>query len=293
MIARALESAFSNWLTASVTGTSLAGVGIRHGIPDDALALPCVIVAAAGSALLEGGVRSGSVTSMDFSVMSAANSGAGWQTAHKNRTAALARLLDDSNTNAALASINAAQSNFTLYGWRLDELAGETAANIQTDTIRASVTAGDYTGAAPAGTANADPQDYSLRHEVEQIVSAHLATELPEAVTDDYDVSPHYSEDTVPPRRIVAMCSAAARPLPNHPRWTANVSVAVISPGEFATGHADVVELAAETLRTLVSQDLSSAKVAVYGLLESGHSINREDGRIIDTLGLTLHCIQN
>jgi hypothetical protein len=122
MIHRQLEAQFAARIEAARTGTALAGIPIRYAVPTDPLALPCVIVSAAGSELVEGGVRSASRVSMDFSVLTSANDGADWQTSHKNRVAALSRILDDTNTNTALAAINSAQTDLTLYGWHLVEL---------------------------------------------------------------------------------------------------------------------------------------------------------------------------
>jgi len=292
MIHRELESSFATWLISGVSGTSLSGIPIRHAVPADPLALPCVIVASAGAELLEGGVRAASRVSMDFSVMSAANGGAGWQTAHKNRVAALSRRLDDTNTNAALASINGAQTDFTLYGWHLVELAAEAEPNIQTDTVRISLIAGDRIGTTPTGP-TATPQNYSLRHEVEQIVGAHLGTELPSAVTDDYSVYPFYSETVVPERRIVAACLAAERPFPQLARWSAQVTIHVITQGIYATTHDESVRQVQDTLRDIVAQDYTSANVTVAGMLETGHTIDRSDNRIVDVLAVTLYCQQN
>jgi predicted secreted protein len=224
--------------------------------------------------------------------VSAANGGPGWQTAHKNRVAALSRRLDDTNTNAALASINGAQTDFTLYGWHLVELAAETEANIQTDTIRISLIAGDRIATSPTGP-TATPQNYSLRHEIEQIVSAHLGTELPSAVTDDYSVYPFYSETVVPERRIVAACLAAERPFPQLARWSAQVTIHVITPGIYATTHDEAVRQVQDTLHDIVAQDFTSANVTVAGMLETGHTIDRSDNRIVDVLAVTLYCQQN
>jgi hypothetical protein len=292
MIHRELESAFAAYVTANRAGTALSGIPVRHAVPSDALALPCVIVASASSELLEGGVRQATRATMDFSVMSAANSGAGWQTAHKNRVAALSRLLDDTNTNAAIAAINAAQANFTLYGWHLTELAGDTGPNLQTDTIRISLVAGDRIATTPTGR-TATPQNYSLRHEIEQIVSAHLGTELPDAVTDDYTVYPYYSETVAPPRRVVAACLSAERPFPQLARWSAQLTVHVITPGQSASTHDEAVTLVQETLRDIVAQDFTSANVTVAGMLETGHSVDSSDNRITDVLAVTLYCQQN
>jgi hypothetical protein len=293
MIHRQLEAQFAARIEAVRTGTALAGIPIRHAVPTDPLALPCVIVAAAGSELVEGGVRSASRVSVDFSVLTSANDGAGWQTSHKNRVAALSHILDDTNTNAALAAINAAQNDFTLYGWHLSELSGNTAPNIQTDTIGISAVAGDRIATAPTGPTSATPQTYSLRHEIEQIVSAHLGTELPGAVTDDYTVYPYYSETTAPPRRIVAACLSASRPFPQLARWQADATIHIITPGEYASTHDDVVEQVEETLRELVAQDFTSANVTVAGMLESAHSVDAANNRITDVLSVTLYCQQN
>jgi hypothetical protein len=293
MIHRQLEAQFAARIEAARTGTALAGIPIRHAVPTDPLALPCVIVSAAGSELVEGGVRSASRVSVDFSVLTSANDGAGWQTSHKNRVAALSRILDDTNTNTALAAINAAQTDFTLYGWHLVELSGNTAPNIQTDTIRISAVAGDRIATTPTGPTSATPQTYSLRHEIEQIVSAHLGTELPSAVTDDYTVYPYYSETTTPPRRIVAACLSASRPFPQLARWQADATIHIISPGEYASAHDEVVEQVEETLREIVAQDFTSANVTVAGLLESAHSVDTANNRITDVLSVTLYCQQN
>jgi hypothetical protein len=292
MLHRELEAAFSAYLTASRTGTALAGVPIRHAVPADALGFPCVIASAASAELLEGGVRQATRATMDFSVISAANAGAGWQAAHKDRVAALSRLLDDTNTNTALAAINAAQTDFTLYGWHLTELASDTAPNHQTDSIRISLVAGERINTSPAGP-TATPQNYSLRHEIEQIVSAHLGTELPGAVTDDYTVYPYYYETTVPPRRIVAACLSAERPFPQLARWSAQVTIHVITPGEYASTHDEAVTLVQETLRDIVAQDFTSANITVAGMLETGHSVDSSDNRITDVLAVTLYCQQN
>lgn len=292
MIHRELEGAFAAYITANRTGTALAGIPVRHAIPTDTLSLPCVIVEAASAELLEGGVREATRATMDFSVISAANSGAGWQAAHKDRVAALSRLLDDTNINAALAAINAAQTDFTLYGWHLTELASETAPNYQTDTIRISLVAGERINTTPTGP-TATPQNYSLRHEIEQIVSAHLGTELPGAVTDDYTVYPYYSETTAPARRIVAACLSAERPYPQLARWSASVTIHVITPGEYATGHDEVVTSVQETIRDIVAQDFTTANVTVAGMLETGHTVDRSDNRITDVLALTFYCQQN
>lgn len=293
MIHRQLEAQFAARIEAVRTGTDLAGIPIRHAVPTDPLALPCVIVAAAGSELVEGGVRSASRVSLDFSVLTSANDGAGWQTAHKNRVAALSRILDDTNTNASLVAINGAQSDFTLYGWHLSEISGNTAPNIQTDTIRISAVAGDRIATAPTGTTSATPQTYSLRHEIEQIVSAHLGTELPGAITGDYTVYPYYSETTAPPRRIVAACLSATRPFPQLARWQADATIHVITPGEYASTHDESVEQAQETLRDIVAQDFTSANVTVAGMLESAHSVDTNNNRITDVLSVTLYCQQN
>ena len=292
MIHREIESAFAAHIAANRTATALAGIPIRHAVPAEVLAFPCVIVAAAGSELLEGGVRSASRVSVDFSVVTAANSGAGWQASHKNRVAALSRLLDDTNTNTALAAINAAQSDFTLYGWHLTELASDTAPNFQTDTIRISLVAGERIATNPTGP-TATPQNYSLRHEIEQIVSAHLGTELPGTVTDDYTVYPYYSETTAPARRIVAACLSASRPFPQLARWSAQTTIHVITPGEYATGHDEAVEEVQDTLAAIVAQDFTTANVTVAGLLETGHTVERSDNRITDILSFTLYCQEN
>jgi len=293
MIHRELEAAFATRVSALRTGTALAGIDVRHGVPATDLAYPCVIIQASGAELIEGGVRNTSRINMDFSVVSAASQTAGWQTTHKNRTAALARILDDTNTNAALAAINTAQTDFTLYGWHLTELAGDTSANTQADTIRISAVAGDRIGTTPTGPTSATPQTYSLRHEIEQIVSAHLGTELPGAATDDYTVYPYYSESAVPPRRIVAACLSASRPFPQLARWQAEATIHIITPGEYATGHDEVVESVAATLRDIVAQDFTTANVTVAGMLEQGHSVDRADNRITDVLAVTLYCQQN
>ena len=292
MIHRELESAFAAYVTANRTGTALSGIPVRHAVPADALAFPCVIVASASAELLEGGVREATRATMDFSVISAANAGAGWQASHKDRVAALSRLLDDTNTNTALAAINTAQTDFTLYGWHLTNLNSESAANYQTDTIRISLVAGERIATSPTGPTST-PQNYSLRHEIEQIVSAHLGTELPGAVTDDYTAYPYYSETTAPPRRIVAACLSAERPFPQLARWSAQVTIHVITPGEYATGHDAVVTSVQETIRDIVAQDFTTANVTVAGMLETGHTVDRSDNRITDVLALTLYCQQN
>jgi len=293
MIHRELESSFAGWLAAGVSGTALAGIPIRHAVPSDPLGLPCVIVASAGAELLEGGVRSASRVSMDFSVMSAANEGTLWQTAHKDRVAALSRRLDDTNTGAALTAINSGQSNFTLYGWHLVELAGDTGQNMQSDIIRISLVAGARIATAPTGTTSATPQDYSLRHEIEQIVAAHLGTEIPEEVSAAYPVYPNYSESVITSRRIVAACLSAARPFPQLARWSAQATIHIITPAESAYTHDEAVAKVQTALRDLVAQDFTSANVTVAGMLETGHTVDRSENRIVDVLAVTLYCQQN
>jgi hypothetical protein len=292
MIHRELESAAAAALTAARAGTALAGVPVRHAVPTDPLGFPCVIVATASAELLEGGVRKATRATMDFSVISAASPDTGWQAAHKDRVAALSRFLDDTNTNTALAAINAGQTDFTLYGWHLTELASDTAPSHQTDTIRISLVAGERINTTPTGP-TATPQNYSLRHEIEQIVSAHLATALPSAVTDDYSVYPYYSEGAVPPRRIVAACLSATRPFPQLARWTAAATIHIVTPGEYATSHADAVKLVQESLRGIVANDFTTSSVTVAGLLESGHNADRTESRLTDVLSLNLYCQQN
>lgn len=293
MISRDLEGQLASWISSSSTGTDLAGINVRHAVPEDPLSYPCAIVVAASSELLEGGVRSASKVSLDVSVVSAANEGDGWQTAHKDRVAALARLLDDTNTSAALASINAAQSGFTLYGWSCVELSSETAPNHQIDGIRISAVAGDRSVSQPLGTTSASPQDYSLRHELETLVAAHLVEVLDSPVTEAYDVVPSYREDAAPAARIVASCKSANRTFPQHPRWAAQMSVAVVTPAEAATGHDEAVEAVQSAIRGLVAQDFTSSDVTIAGLLESGHTSDKSDKHIWDTLGFVLHCQQN
>lgn len=293
MISRDLEGHLAAWISSASTGTDLEGVVVRHAVPEDPLAYPCVIVVAANSDLLEGGVRSASKVSLDVSVVSAANEGDGWQTAHKDRTAALARLLDDTNTNAAIASINAAQSGFTLHGWSCVEISSETAPNHQIDGMRISAVAGDRAVSQPLGTNSAEPQDYSLRHELEMLVAAHLLEALDSAVTDAYNVVPSYYEDAAPAARIVAACKSAARTFPQLPRWAAQMSVAVVTPGWEATVHDETVEAVQSAIRNLAAQDFTSSDVTIAGLLESGHTSDKSDKHIWDTLGFVLHCRQN
>jgi hypothetical protein len=293
MIARELETHLANWLISGVSGTSLSGVSIRHAVPADPLVMPCVVVANAGSDLIEGGVRSGSRVTMDFSVMSSANGGAGWQTAHKNRVAALSTRLDDTNTNAAIVYVNAAQADLTLYGWNLVELEGNAAPNIQTDTIRISTVAGDRIATSPSGPTSASPQTYSLRHEIEQIVAAHLQAELPSGVTDYYTVYPQYAETALPAQRIVVSCLSATRPFPQLARWSANVTIEVVTPGESATTHQGVTKDVSATLRQILAQDFTSANVTVAGMIDTGHSSDRSDNKLADLLNLTLYCQQN
>lgn len=292
MIYRDLETAFANHVTAARTGTALAGVPIRHAVPEDALGFPCVVVASNSAELVEGGVRAASRVTLEFAVISAPNEGTGWQANHKARVAALSRLLDDTNTAAALASINVAQSDFTLYGWNLTELSAETAASHQIDTIRLSAVAGDRVATTPTGTSGT-PQNYSLRHELEEVVASYLAAELPEAVTDDYAVYPFYSETTAPARRIVVACQSAARSFPQLARWQAAVSVHVITPGEYATGHDTIVKAVEEEWRNIVAHDFTTANVTVAGLLETGHTTERESSHLSDVLAADLFCQQN
>jgi len=290
MIHRAFETSFAAWLTASRTGTALAGIDVRSGIPSDELGFPAVLVVASGADLVEGGVRGASMVNLDVSVASAAVEGGTWRTTHKNRTAALAKLLDDTNTNAALTAIQANQTTFTLFGWSLVELAAETEANIQMDTIRVRACAGDRLGSAASGTVNGDPQDFSFRHEIESIVTTYLAAELPEAVLDDYTPVPAYNDAALSPRRIVVSCPSADRAIPQTPRWRARLVVDIHSPAEYGSAHPAIAASIEEAMRSMPAGDFSSASVAVDGLLETGHSVDLRESRATDTLTLTLDC---
>jgi len=288
MIHREIEEAFANWISAGVSGTSLAGVSIRHGVPATDLALPCVIVQANGSEVLEGGARAGSRIDLDLSVISAASNAAGWQTAHKNRVAALTRRVDDTNTNTALASINAAQSDFTVYGWAISELSSETNPNHQADSVRLSVVAGDRVASAPTGPTNASPQSFSLRHEIEQILTAHLASELPGSVTSDYSVQPCYNENAAESLRIVSSCTSATKPFPQFGRYRAEATIEVITNGADSVGHVAIVRSVQNALRALTAQGFTSANVTVAGVIESSHGIQRSQNYLSDSLGLSL-----
>lgn len=288
MINREIESGFADWISGSIAGTSLAGIAIRNGVPASALSYPAVIVQASASEVLEGGARQGARINVEVAVISAASNESGWQTAHKNRVGALAELLDDTNTNPSLASINAAQSDYTLFGWSLSELASETSANHQADSFRLSAVAGDRIGTTPTGPTNADPQDFSLRHEVEQILSAHLMAELPEAVTDDYSVQPYYNEAPAAGSRIVAACLSASKPFPQLARYQAQATVHVITNGGDSTGHVAAVRQVQDTLRLLTTQDFTSANVTVAGVIEGAHTNDTDSNRISDVLALTL-----
>lgn len=288
MIHRELEAAFATRVSALRTGTALAGIDVRHGVPASDLAYPCVIIQASGAELIEGGVRNASRINMDFSVISAASQTAGWQTAHKNRTAALAGILDDTNTNASIVAINLAQSDFTLYGWAVTEIASDTSPNHQADTIRISVVAGDRIATAQSGKVNASPQDFSLRHEIEQILSAHFASELPSSVTTDYEVQPYYNEAAAAPSRIVSACQSASKPFPQLGRYQAQATVHIITNGLDSTGHVAAVREVQEALRNLVTQDFTSSVVTIAGLLEANHSTQNESNKITDVLGLNI-----
>jgi hypothetical protein len=293
MIHRELESSFATRVSALITGTALAGISIRHGVPATELSYPCLIITASGAELIEGGVRNASRINMDFAVVSAASQTAGWQTTHKNRVAALARILDDTNTNASIVSINTAQSAFTLYGWAVTEVASDTSPNHQADSIRISVVAGDRIGGAQSGKTNATPQDFSIRHEVEQILSAHLASELPGSVTAAYAVQPYYNEATAASSRIVAACQGASKPFPQLDRYTAQATVHVITAGIDSTAHVAAVREVQDALRSLLAQDFTSSEITVAGLLEANHSSDSDSNRITDVLGLNIYAQVN
>jgi hypothetical protein len=288
MINREIEASFADWITAGVSGTSLAGVSIRHGVPTEVLQYPAVVVQAGGSEVLEGGARQGSRLNVDISVISSASNEAGWQTAHKNRVGALTRLLDDTNTNTALTSINAAQTDYTVFGWAITELAADTAPNHQADSIRLAVVAGDRVATSPTGPTNAAPQDFSLRHEVEQILSAHLLAELPESVLSDYAIIPYYNESAASASRIVSACLAASKPFPQLGRYQAQATVHVVTNGADSTSHVSAVRQVQDSLRLLTTQDFTSANVTVAGVIEASHSSENDSNRIVDVLGLTL-----
>jgi hypothetical protein len=91
----------------------------------------------------------------------------------------------------------------------------------------------------------------------------------------------------------VAACLSAERPFPQLARWSAQVTIHIITPGEYATGHDEVVTAVQETIRDIVAQDFTSANVTVAGLLESAHSVDTANNRITDVLSVTLYCQQN
>lgn len=293
MIHRELEQRFAARIAALTANTALVGTTIRHGVPESDLGFPCLIIAATGSELIEGGVRNCSRVNMDFSVISAASSTAGWQTTHKNRVAALTKILDDTNTNASIAAINSAQTDFTLYGWAITDIASETSANHQSDLIRISVVAGDRVAAAQGGPTNATPQDFSLRHELEEILSSHLAAELPEAVTDDYAVVPYYNEGAADASRIVSACLSASKPFPQLDRYQVEATVHVITNGLESTGHVGATKAVQTALRSLTTQDFTSADLTVAGVLEASHSQQKDANKITDVLGLSIWCQVN
>lgn len=293
MIHRELESSFATRVSALTTGTALAGISIRHGVPATDLSYPCLIITASGAELIEGGVRNASRINVDFAVVSAASQTAGWQTAHKNRVAALARILDDTNTNASIVAINTAQSAFTLYGWAVTEVSSDTSPNHQGDSIRISVVAGDRIGNVQSGKTNATPQDFSIRHEVEQILSAHLASELPGSVTAAYAVQPYYNEATAASSRIVAACQSASKPFPQLDRYTAQATVHVITGGIDSTAHVAAVREVQNAMRSLLAQDFTSSEITVAGLLEANHSSDSDSNSITDVLGLNIYAQVN
>jgi hypothetical protein len=289
MIYRSLESAYAAWLATRTAGTALADIPVRHGIPTTELAFPCVLVAAQSSELVDGGVRRLSRVSIDFSVITAASATAGWQAAHKERVSALSAILDDRNTSTALVAINSAQSSFTLWGWFLSDFSSDASPNHQTDTIRLVASAGDRVAGASTPGPTASPQDFSVRHEIEELLAAHLAAELPSSVTDDYEVQPFYAEATAKPYRIVAACASGTKPFAQLDRWQAASSVHVLTPATYDNRHADTVALVEVALRTLVTQDFTSSDLTVAGLLESDHRVDRDQNRISDVLGLNLY----
>ena len=293
MINRELEAAFAARIAALTSATALAGTTIRHGVPESEVEFPCLIISATGSELIEGGVRGCSRVSMDFSVVSAASASAGWQTDHKNRVAALTKILDDTNTNASIVAINSAQASFTIYGWAIADVASDTSANHQTDQIRLSVIAGDRVATAQSGPTSATPQDFSLRHELEQILSSHLAAELGESVTEDYAVVPYYNEGSADASRIVAACLSASKPFPQLDRYQAEATVHIITAGIDSTGHATATKAVQAALRLLTAQDFTSANVTVAGVLEASHGQQKEANKITDTLGLSVWCQVN
>jgi hypothetical protein len=293
MIHRELESAFATRVNALIAGTALAGISVRHGVPATDLSYPCLVITASGAELIEGGVRNASRINMDFAVVSAASQTAGWQTTHKNRVAALARILDDTNTNASIVAINTAQSAFTLYGWAVTEVASDTSPNHQADSIRISVVAGDRIGNAQSGKTNATPQDFSIRHEVEQILSAHLASELPGSVTAAYAVQPYYNEATAAPSRIVAACQSASKPFPQLDRYTAQATVHVITSGTDSAAHVATVREVQDALRSLLAQDFTSSEITVAGMVEANHSSASNANRIADVMGLNIYAQVN
>jgi hypothetical protein len=293
MIHRELEQRFATRIAALTANTALVGTTIRHGVPESDLGFPCLIIAATGSELIEGGVRNCSRVNMDFTVISAASATAGWQTTHKNRVAALTKILDDTNTSASISAINSAQTDFTLYGWAITDIASEISANHQSDLIRISVVAGDRVATAQTGPTSATPQDFSLRHELEEILSSHLAAELPELVTDDYAVVPYYNESAADASRIVSACLSATKPFPQLDRYQVEATVHVITSGIDSTGHVAATKSVQAALRSLTTQDFTSADLTVAGVLEASHSQQKDANKITDVLGLSIWCQVN
>lgn len=289
MINREIESSFTGWLAAGVSGTSLVGVSIRSGVPADTLTFPAIIVQANASEVLEGGARQGTRVNVEIAVISAASNGPGWQEAHEGRVAALSALVDDTNTNPALALINALQTDYTLFGWALTEVASETSANHQADSFRLAAVAGDRIATQPGGTINATPQDFSLRHEVEEILTAHLLSELPGLISSEYAIQPYYNEAPAAGSRIVSACLSATKPYPQLDRFQAAATVHVITNGATSTGHVAAVRQVQDTLRLLTLQDFTSAHLTVAGVIEAEHSQDSEANRISDVLGLALY----
>lgn len=288
MINREIEASFADWISSGVSGTSLVGVSIRHGVPTDALSYPALIVQANSSEVLEGGARQGSRLNVDVSIISAASNEDGWQEAHEDRVGALTKLVDDTNTNPALAYINTEQADYTVFGWAITEIASDTAPNHQADSIRLALVAGDRVNVAPVGTTNATPQDFSLRHEIEQILAAHLIAELPEGLAAQYDITPYYKELPAASSRIVAACLSATKPYAGLGRYQSEASVHVITNGADSVEHVAAVRQVQATLRLLTVQDFTSANVTVAGVIESSHSSENDSNRITDVLGLTL-----
>jgi hypothetical protein len=112
-------------------------------------------------------------------------------------------------------------------------------------------------------------------------------------VTDDYAVVPYYNESAADASRIVSACLSATKPFPQLDRYQVEATVHVITSGIDSTGHVAATKSVQTALRSLTTQDFTSADLTVAGVLEASHSQQKDSNKITDVLGLSIWCQVN